>query len=308
MVKSIPRLLIGFLILLGATLTFPATLLATEEYAQQTQQECSACHLDANGGGELTSAGKSFADRQVATGAAPQPSTLSKVFRLLVGYLHFLTAIFWFGTILYVHLILKPAYASGGLPRGEMRVGIISMVIMGITGAILTGYRIDSPEMLLHSRFGLLLLIKMILYLIMVLSAVIVVTVIGPRLKMQKKVAVTTTTGGDLTLEELAADDGKEGRPAYFACQGRIYDASASRLWREGVHMGRHHAGTDLSEALKQAPHGIDKVMAMPEVGLLRAHSAPKRAIHEQVFYFMAYMNLSFVLIIILILSLWRWG
>jgi len=42
---------------------------------------------------------------------------MAKWFRLAVGYIHFLTAIFWFGTILYVHLILKPTYAVGGLPR-----------------------------------------------------------------------------------------------------------------------------------------------------------------------------------------------
>jgi len=30
--------------------------------------------------------------------------------------------VMWFGTILYVHLLLKPAYAARGLPRGVLLV------------------------------------------------------------------------------------------------------------------------------------------------------------------------------------------
>ena len=40
--------------------------------------------------------------------------------RLIIGYLHLLTAIAWFGTILYVHILLKPACAAKGLPKGEL--------------------------------------------------------------------------------------------------------------------------------------------------------------------------------------------
>jgi putative copper export protein len=87
---------------------------------------------------------------------------------LLVGYIHLLTAFLWFGTILYVHLVLKPAYASSGLPRGEIRVGIVSMAVMGITGVILTKFRVGTPEIMLQSRFGILLMIKIGLYLVMV--------------------------------------------------------------------------------------------------------------------------------------------
>ncbi|WP_243688083.1 hypothetical protein [Geotalea toluenoxydans] len=63
-----------------------------------------------------------------------------------------------------------------------------------------------------------------------------------------------------------------------------------------------------MTEALKLAPHGQDKVSAMRAVGLLLAAEPKRMALHERVFYFMAYMNLSIVLIIILILSLWRWA
>lgn len=300
--------LAGILLLSSLLLLTPQLCGATEEYAAQTGQTCDACHLDPGGGGELTAAGKTFAGTRQATTAGSKTATFAKVFRFAIGYIHFLTAILWFGTILYVHLILKPAYAASGLPRGELRVGIVSMIVMGITGAILTFYRITSLEMLLHTRFGILLAVKISLYLVMVLSALFVITVIGPRLKAKKKEAVPSGTGGDLTLENLVSYDGKEGRSAYFAFEGKVYDATQSHLWKQGLHMGRHNAGADLTEALKLAPHGREKVAAMSLVGELIA-SAPRVApLHERVFFFMAHMNLTIVFVIVLILSLWRWG
>jgi predicted heme/steroid binding protein/uncharacterized membrane protein len=287
----------------------PLTCNATEIYAAQTGRSCSSCHLDPGGGGELTPAGKQFAATLHTQSQSPKVALLNKGVRFVAGYLHLITAIFWFGTILYVHLILKPAYAAGGLPRGEVRVGVISMVVMGLTGTVLTHYRVTSLDMLLHTRFGILLLAKVSLYLVMVLSALYVVTVIGPKLKAKKREGTggTLPAGGDLTGEQLASYDGKEGRPAYFAYEGKLYDATASKLWKQGVHMGRHNAGMDLTEALKLAPHGSEKIAAMPGVGALVADAQRRAPLHERVFFFMAYMNLSIVFLIVLILALWRW-
>ncbi len=41
---------------------FPSPSFATEEYAGQTGHQCSECHVDAAGGGELTKAGEDFLD------------------------------------------------------------------------------------------------------------------------------------------------------------------------------------------------------------------------------------------------------
>lgn len=297
------------LIFLALPISLATVCGATEFYASQTGKTCSACHLDPRGGGALTAEGKAFqATLQGDSRAAHLPS-LRKGGIFLVGYLHLLTAILWFGTILYVHLVLKPAYAAGGLPRGEVRVGVGSMAVMGITGAVLTWNRIDAIDTLLHTRFGLLLLVKIALYLVMVLSAAVVVLCIGPRLKGKKKGDGPAPIPGDLTEEELSWYDGKEGHPAFFGYDGRVYDATGSKLWRNGQHMGRHAAGMDLTAALEQAPHGPDKVTALNEVGrVLPAGSRKKRPLHERVFFAMAYMNLSIVFLIVLILALWRWG
>ena len=111
-----------------------------------------------------------------------------------------------------------------------------------------------------------------------------------------------------MTGEQLAWYDGKEGRPAYFGLAGKIYDASASKLWKQGVHMGRHNAGMDLTEALKLAPHGSEKITPLPEAGALVAKEPRRTPLHERVFLFMAYLNLSIVFLIVLIVALWRWS
>lgn len=307
MCKTISRMVLGVCLTMSFLLLSAHQVKATEEYARESGRLCADCHLDPAGGGELTATGKIFAAALQGKAVRPGPGLVARGFRFLVGYIHFLTAIFWFGTILYVHLVLKPAYAAGGLPRGEMRVGIFSMAIMGVTGAILTCYRIDSAEILLHSRFGILLLVKVSLYLVMVISAVVVITVIGPRLRSTGK-RPAIPVNGDLRPEELAACDGKDGHPAYVGFAGKVYDVTSSRLWKNGVHMGRHNAGADLTEALKQAPHGQEKVAAMREVGGMVVGGILKKALAEKVFYFMAHMNLAIVFCVILILALWRWS
>jgi len=71
------------------------------------------------------------------------------------------------------------------------------------------------------------------------------------------------------TREELAACNGKDGAPAYFAYEGQVYDGSRSFLWRRGRHSARHLAGTDLSGALADAPHGTDLLERLPVIGIL---------------------------------------
>ena len=58
-----------------------------------------------------------------------------------------------------------------------------------------------------------------------------------------------------ITLEELKQCNGKNGKPAYIAYQGKVYDVSQSKLWSDGDHMGLHEAGKDLTEDIDLAPH-----------------------------------------------------
>lgn len=71
------------------------------------------------------------------------------------------------------------------------------------------------------------------------------------------------------TLNELKQYDGREGRPAYIAYNGNVYDVSESFLWMEGDHQGQHVAGKDLTDDMKMAPHGEDMFERVKLVGVL---------------------------------------
>lgn len=76
-----------------------------------------------------------------------------------------------------------------------------------------------------------------------------------------------------MTLSELSKFDGKDGHPAYVAVNGVIYDLTESRLWRGGEHdpsKGKAIAGRDLTEVLKESPHGDKHLKDFPIVGYLK--------------------------------------
>lgn len=71
------------------------------------------------------------------------------------------------------------------------------------------------------------------------------------------------------TPEELAYYDGKDGRPAYVAVNGIVYDVSSLMRWAGGNHFGLS-AGRDLSDAFMGCHQGImDRLEQVPKVGIL---------------------------------------
>ena len=72
-----------------------------------------------------------------------------------------------------------------------------------------------------------------------------------------------------MNLTELSNYDGRDGRPAYIAVNGTIYDVTESPRWKEGQHPPDHLAGKDLTEELTGAPHVRAVVERFPVVGAL---------------------------------------
>ena len=300
--KSYLYILIGSFFII-----FPFVSYSTPEYAEQTGHDCKICHVEATGG-DLTKAGEDFREDMRIKGKFRPLHPIQRVVRLIIGYLHLLTAIAWFGTILYVHILLKPAYAAKGLPKGEMILGWLGIILLSITGVPLTIARIPAWDAFYTTRFGILLSIKIILFLVMVTSAAVVTFVIGPKLRKRRSQAPLEKKTR-FTLEDLSQFNGTEKKPAYIAYKGKIYDVSGSKLWVEGNHVRKHLAGNDLTEALRIAPHDEDKVLGMPLIGeLITSETKVQKSPHEKVFYFMAYMNLVFVFLITLVIALWKWG
>jgi predicted heme/steroid binding protein len=71
------------------------------------------------------------------------------------------------------------------------------------------------------------------------------------------------------TVKELEEYNGKNGKPAYAAYQGKVYDLSQSSLWGGGEHMGMHQAGKDITEELELAPHGEEVLERVKLIGEL---------------------------------------
>jgi len=290
-------------------LALPGMAVATPEFAEKTAQGCLTCHRDLEGGGDLTTTGLRFAAagyRWPPTGGYRVLGLLRRSVRLLVGLAHIVAAFLWFGTILYVHLMLRPAYASKGLPRGEVILGLVSMAVVGGTGALLTASRIAGLHVLLDSPWGRVLTGKIVIYLLMVASAATAVTFIGPRLRRSRTEAVTPADGV-YDPATLAAFDGAGGRPARVAVGDAVYDVSALPRWRGGAHM-KHAAGRDLTAELGRAPHDASLLERAQRVGTFDPSRRPRKTLAQKAFYVVAYLNLTLVFLVLFLLAWWRWG
>lgn len=80
----------------------------------------------------------------------------------------------------------------------------------------------------------------------------------------------------EIDRETLSKHDGKEGHNAYVAVEGNVYDVTGNRLWKNGTHMNRHQAGTDLTEAIAASPHGKDVLVKIQKKGTLTKEKAIK--------------------------------
>ncbi len=74
-----------------------------------------------------------------------------------------------------------------------------------------------------------------------------------------------------VTIDELPSMNGRDGKKAYVAVSGKVYDFSNFSRWRNGSHQGGMHlAGEELTrELLEDSPHGDVKLDGAYLVGIL---------------------------------------
>jgi len=72
-----------------------------------------------------------------------------------------------------------------------------------------------------------------------------------------------------VTRQELEENNGKNGKPAYIAYKGKVYDVTQISFWLDGDHLGMHEAGKDLTEELEMAPHREETFQRVKLVGEL---------------------------------------
>jgi len=286
-------------ILLFLLLIFAYThaVLASPDFSGQTGQACSVCHLNPDGGGALTLRGERFKADGYFWENVDQQLWSRRILKTFLGFLHILFGVVWFGSIVYVHLIIKPQSLIGGMPTSEKRLGRICIAAVGLTGIGLTLLKVQSPRDLWTTSFGIIWMVKVGFYIMMVAVAAAATTVIDRKLHLaaQKTDAIKA--------------DGKDGRPAHITYEGRVYDVTDSKLWKAGVHMARHFAGTDLSEAMKKAPHGPEVLSRIKELGpsASRQTDSNGRGVLK-IFVGLAYFVLFCILVILLCVAWWNWG
>lgn len=71
------------------------------------------------------------------------------------------------------------------------------------------------------------------------------------------------------TKDQLEEYDGDDGMPIYIAIDGIVYDVSDISAWAGGKHQDLVEAGDDLSDYIKNAPHGKTVLENLPIVGTL---------------------------------------
>ncbi len=312
----------GFRFLLTAIFLglLPSPLMGTEQYAAQTGKDCQFCHEAPWGGPDLTLFGKAF---QRGGHRYPIPleafqirSWPRKIFSLLMRYFHIVAGLIWFGTIFYVHIFVTPKALAPGLPKATRAVGWVCLITVGLTGGFLALERTKDFSQLWTTQFGVILSIKIILYLLMVGIAVLTTTLIHKRLQREsRKQEVKGLDAGFFTHTDLfSSHSGTGDQPNYIAVGDDIYDVSESLLWSRGTHMGQHLAGRDLTNELSAAPHDPEVLDKFRKVGRLwrgegtTSLSALWGTFTFKTFLFLARSVLVIASLIILCVALWRSG
>ena len=74
----------------------------------------------------------------------------------------------------------------------------------------------------------------------------------------------------EITAEELAYNDGSEGKSAYVAVDGNVYDVTMAIRWAGGTHFGLY-AGKDLSNEFLGCHNGMTEILEiLPLIGVYK--------------------------------------
>ncbi|MBW2341893.1 MAG: hypothetical protein JRF50_16370 [Deltaproteobacteria bacterium] len=307
-------LLVGVLFL---NLLMVPPVKATDMYAEETGNGCVFCHQESTGG-PLKTVGFAYIRNgyqypisgRILSKAQSLQTPFHKTLRFIIGYLHLLAAVIFFGAIFYIHIFIKPSRLTGGIPKYERILGVSCMITLTFTGTYLTWVRIDRWEQFFNNTFGLMLFFKILLFLLMVCIGLTAITIIHRRMGKEITALEAPPHTDEITLSNLNYFDGSAGKPAYISYKGKIYDVSDSPKWRDGRHFGKHAAGSDLTQALAGAPHGpevFERVRSVGEISETQ-DSTPKPTSARKIFIVMAYANLVIIFLILACISVWRWG
>jgi len=311
-----PSIFFSLLVALLLQVFLITSATATQIYAEKTGKGCIFCHQESIGG-PLKPAGFAYArngyqypiPERLLDKAHSLQTPFHRTLRFIIGYLHLLAAIVFFGAIFYIHILVGPRRFRGGIPKAERFLGVSCMAILAITGTYLTWIRIDKWEQFFNNTFGLMLFVKILLFLLMVAIGITAISVIHRHMKREVSVLTSPQDTDEITQTTLSYFDGSAGKPAYVVYEGKIYDVTGNQKWKNGQHFGKHSAGLDLTEALSQAPHGAEVFEKVTYVGeITKEGQSRSPAPAHKIFVILAYANLLIIFLILACISVWRWG
>ena len=159
--------------------------------------------------------------------------------------------LFGFATILFIliHLILQ--FLTFGLnTTGLIAASLMLLqVFMGMYGTALHKKR-TSLWFHMHRIIAVAILLGVALHLILPNFPSISSSAKTPTVE-----SVTAENLPSFTLEELSTYNGSDSTTAYIAYKGVVYDVTNQEAWVNGSHNGAT-AGTDVTEKIKESPHG----------------------------------------------------
>ncbi len=289
---------------------------ATPNYGDQTGKGCIFCHRYSTGG-QLKNVGFAFIrngyrypiSASVLNKAERLQGPLHKTLRFIAGYLHLLTGIILFSVLFFIHFFIRSNPLKIGISKLEGGVGWGCMGLLTLTGTYLAWMRMDRLEQFYRNSFGLILSIKIVLFIFMAVVTLVARRPAGSRFQKRGSGQERSGFQGKQTgIGDLSRYDGTGKEPAHIAFHGKIYDVSSSPHWKGGDHFGRHKAGSDLTEAIKGAPHGAGVLSRMPCLGdVVPAAAAATADSGAQTPKVSAYVQLGLMFLILACITIWRY-
>lgn len=110
-------------------------------------------------------------------------------------------------------------------------------------------------------------------FLVLLLTMVLALNLMGcsesSEINKTKTNQTQKSAAQEFTKAELSKYNGQNGNKSYVAVDGKVYDVSNDRKWHNGKHED-YQAGTDLTEDMKNSPHGSRVLNDLPVVGVLK--------------------------------------
>ncbi|UCF30524.1 MAG: hypothetical protein JSV26_10805 [bacterium] len=286
---------------------------AMPPFAKATGQACSHCHISPFGGGPLTPSGEAF--REALQSATPPVDPLllvtpgQRILHAAAYLIHILFGVGWVGIFLYLFLPAALRHRDfPSPPRGYLRQMWYGAAVVIVAGPFLAYMKVLFIPGLLTSRFGLLLVLKILAVLCLLATTVFITWYIVPYAGRRYRQLSKEIDGGrpvELTTGDLSLFTGRGKRKALAAADGVIYDLTGRNLWRHGIHPGGHHAGQDLSDSFRDAPHGPDVLERVPRAGRLLGGRGEKSNVTRW-YYRAIYLGTAACLVILAVVALWR--